>query len=77
MNAEFYRKEVKLDHPDVPTRTTFPSIPRSQSNQYIKFTHSDMDRDAAQTTVPFFDAQKVRLPKENFKFNLKKLKCFR
>lgn len=26
---------------------------------FIEFTHSDMDRDAAQTTVPFLDAQEV------------------
>ncbi|KAJ8969231.1 hypothetical protein NQ317_002186 [Molorchus minor] len=51
------RTEVKLGHPDIPTRSPSPSIPTSKTDQYIEFTHSDMDRDAAQTTVPFLDAQ--------------------
>lgn len=46
-------------HPDIPTRSPSPSIPDSKSDQYIEFTHSDLDRDAAQTTVPFLDAQEV------------------
>lgn len=29
------------------------------SNKYIEFTHSSFDKDAAQTTVPFFDTQPV------------------
>lgn len=31
----------------------------SNSNSFIKFTHSDMHKDAAQTTVPFLDSQDV------------------
>ena len=31
----------------------------SKDNQYVEFTHSDFADDAAQTTVPFFDAQDV------------------
>ncbi|CAG9863089.1 unnamed protein product [Phyllotreta striolata] len=53
------RKKVWLVDPDIPTRTTSPSIPTSQSDQYIELTNSDIDRDAAQTTVPFLDAQKI------------------
>ncbi|KAJ8931393.1 hypothetical protein NQ314_015699 [Rhamnusium bicolor] len=53
------RTKVKLSHPDIPIRSPSPSIPNSKSDQYIEFTNSDIDRDAAQTTVPFIDAQKV------------------
>lgn len=35
------------------------SIPDSKTDQYLEFTHTDFDRDAAQTTVPFIDAQPV------------------
>lgn len=31
----------------------------SQPNQFIKFTFSDFSKDAAQSTIPFFDAQDV------------------
>lgn len=48
-----------LRNPDVPTRTKTPSFIDSQNDQYIIFSHSDIDTDAAQTTVPFLDAQDV------------------
>jgi hypothetical protein len=54
-----FGKEVKLDQPDVPTRRTKPSTDRF-TDGFVRFTHSDYDKDAAQTTVPFFDAQPVR-----------------
>lgn len=50
---------MRLTHPDIPTRSPSASIPTSTTDQYIEFTYSDIDRDAAQTTVPFLDAQKV------------------
>ncbi|KAJ8946873.1 hypothetical protein NQ318_006783 [Aromia moschata] len=53
------RTKVRLSHPDIPIRSSSPSIPTSKSDQYVEFTHSDIDRDVAQTTVPFLDAQKV------------------
>ncbi|CAH1108486.1 unnamed protein product [Psylliodes chrysocephalus] len=53
------RKKVWLVTPDIPTRTTSPSIPTSKSDEYIELVNSDIDRDAAQTTVPFLDAQKL------------------
>ena len=31
----------------------------SKSNQYVEFTHTDIDADVAQTTVPYIDAQEV------------------
>lgn len=48
-----------LNRPDVPTNSRVKSQPDSTTNQYIDFTHTDMDADAAQTTIPYLDAQDV------------------
>lgn len=53
------RTEVTLKYPDIPTRARTKSLPISKSNNYIRFTYSDMGKDVAQTTVPFLDAQDV------------------
>lgn len=53
------RDEIALTLPDVPIRTPGNSPQISHHNSYIKFTYSDMYKDASQTTVPFIDAQKV------------------
>ncbi|XP_055618076.1 uncharacterized protein LOC129763220 isoform X1 [Toxorhynchites rutilus septentrionalis] len=58
-HSEEKRTEVKLDRPHVPLLTPSKSIPDSESNQFIRFRESDRGMDAAQTTVPFFDAQPV------------------
>lgn len=58
------RTPVKLKNPDIPTLSTTASEIDSTSNQYIEFTHTDLDRDVGQTTVPYIDAQDVvsRIP---------------
>lgn len=53
------RTQVYMVDPDIPTRIPTPSRPDSRTDQYIDFTHTDINRDAAQTTVPFLDAQPV------------------
>lgn len=53
------RSEITLKNPNVPTRSRVKSLPASTSNTFVKFTHSDINKDAAQTTVPFLDAQDV------------------
>uniref|UniRef100_A0A1Y1NB04 Uncharacterized protein n=1 Tax=Photinus pyralis TaxID=7054 RepID=A0A1Y1NB04_PHOPY len=53
------RTQVYLSDPDIPTRIPRASRLDSKTDQYIDFTHTDMNRDAAQTTVPFLDAQPV------------------
>lgn len=53
------RTQIILNRPDVPTNSRVKSQPDSTTNQYIDFTHTDMDADAAQTTVPYVDAQEV------------------
>ncbi|XP_044759508.1 uncharacterized protein LOC123317181 isoform X2 [Coccinella septempunctata] len=57
------RSKVMMYNPDVPTRTPSPSIKLSRTDQFIEFTHTDFERDAAQTTVPFLDSQPVSLMK--------------
>lgn len=54
-----YRTEIVLNRPDVPTNSRSKSQRDSTTNQYIDFTHTDLDADAAQTTVPYLDAQDV------------------
>ncbi|CAD7090027.1 unnamed protein product [Hermetia illucens] len=53
------RTEVKLKSPDVSTNSQVKSVPKSSHNQYIHFVNTDMDKDAAQNTVPFIDIQDV------------------
>ncbi|KAL1401434.1 hypothetical protein pipiens_006596 [Culex pipiens pipiens] len=53
------RTECELDRPHVPLLSLVKSLPDSASNQFIQFRASDRNMDAAQTTVPFFDAQPV------------------
>ncbi|XP_054288862.1 uncharacterized protein LOC129004333 isoform X1 [Macrosteles quadrilineatus] len=53
------RTKVSLDSADNPLHSLSPSRIDSKSDQYLLFTHSDIDLDAAQTTVPFIDSQMV------------------
>lgn len=53
------RTEIFLKSPDVPIKAKAKSLPVSKPNTYIKFTNSDMGKDAAQSTVPYIDAQDV------------------
>ncbi|KAG8223712.1 hypothetical protein J437_LFUL004077 [Ladona fulva] len=55
------RTEVVLIKPEVPTKCHRKSTIDSNKDQFIKFTHSDIDSDAAQTTVPYIDSQSVEL----------------
>lgn len=53
------RHEMLLRYPDISTNSKAKSMPMSTTNNFVKFTHTDMGKDAAQTTVPFLDAQDV------------------
>ncbi|XP_016923096.2 uncharacterized protein orion isoform X1 [Drosophila suzukii] len=53
------REKLRLDNADVSTRTITHSIPLSRHNQCIDFTNTGLDKDAAQSTVPFVDIQDV------------------
>ena len=58
-NGNSRRTEILLREPHIPTKSKAKSLPKSTNNNYVKFTHSDIMKDAAQTTVPFLDAQDV------------------
>ncbi|XP_063904379.1 uncharacterized protein LOC135123544 [Zophobas morio] len=53
-----FSKELKLDRVDVPIRSEAHSN-KFTTNKYVKFTNTGYEKDAGQTTVPFFDAQPV------------------
>lgn len=53
------RSKVQIYKADIPTRSLSNAKMASRTDQFIEFTHTDFDTDAAQTTVPFLDAQKV------------------
>ena len=54
----FFRTKLDLGNADISTRGP-PSIPDSKSGQYLEFTASDLDKDVAQTTIPFIETQQV------------------
>ena len=43
---------------DIPTRSNWP-LNQFTTNKFVKFTNSDYEKDAGQSTVPFIDAQPV------------------
>lgn len=47
-----------MDNSDIPTKSN-RSEPEWGTNLYVKFTHTDFDKDVAQTTIPFIDSQPV------------------
>ncbi|XP_064214180.1 receptor-type tyrosine-protein phosphatase alpha isoform X3 [Tribolium castaneum] len=53
-----FKENVKLESPDIPIRKNLASTDFSK-NKCIKFTNTDYQKDAGQTTIPFFDAQPV------------------
>lgn len=55
-----FRSRLQLYRPDIPTRSKTPLPVDSQHDQYIDFTNSDFEADAAQSTVPFIDIQPVQ-----------------
>nr|XP_023013097.1 uncharacterized protein LOC111503107 [Leptinotarsa decemlineata] len=52
------RYSIDLDDAAIPTESP-SSEPNWSPNRYIDFTHTSFEKDAAQTTVPFFDIQPV------------------
>ncbi|KAH0567430.1 uncharacterized protein LOC123258726 isoform X2 [Cotesia glomerata] len=58
-NSEQKRRELVISNPDVPIRIRQPSSPDSLSNQFLNFGPTDLDKDAAQSTIPFLDTQPV------------------
>ncbi|XP_060652646.1 uncharacterized protein LOC132788962 [Drosophila nasuta] len=53
------RQKLMLYDPQVSTKSALHSLPLSKDNQYMEFVSSSVDKDAAQSTVPFIDLQDV------------------
>lgn len=51
-----------MKNPDIPIDPLIINQPMSNNNQFVRFTHTDLKKDLAQTTVPYLDAQPV-IPK--------------
>lgn len=51
--------ELTTNKPDLPTRSVVKSQMFAESNQFIKFQPTDMDKDGAQTIVPYLDSTTV------------------
>ncbi|XP_063904378.1 uncharacterized protein LOC135123543 isoform X2 [Zophobas morio] len=51
-----FDSQLQLDRVDVPTRSRSPSH-QFTTNKLVEFTNTGYEKDAGQTTVPFFDAQ--------------------
>uniref|UniRef100_A0A182MT46 Uncharacterized protein n=1 Tax=Anopheles culicifacies TaxID=139723 RepID=A0A182MT46_9DIPT len=58
-NDETVRTEIPLRYKDVPTLAPGKSTPTSKSGQYLRLGPTGGRLDAAQTTIPFLDAQPV------------------
>lgn len=54
-----HRIEIDISNSDLPIKSNFGSEPDMSSNKFLKFTHSSIDHDVAQTTLPFIDNQAV------------------
>lgn len=52
--------ELKLDHPDVPIKSTKKSQMFAENNEFVQFQPSDIEKDGAQTTVPYLDTSTVQ-----------------
>ncbi len=59
INGKITMTEIVLDRPDVPTKSLEKSKVFPSNNKFIKFQPSDMDKDAAQSTVPYLDTTTV------------------
>ncbi|XP_041675251.1 uncharacterized protein LOC108111250 [Drosophila eugracilis] len=61
MNAgnKQHRERIPLMDPQIPSKSSLESIPFSGDNQFIEFTNTGFEQDAAQSTVPFIDIQDV------------------
>lgn len=59
LNFQTSLEEIQMKNPDIPTEIKGRSVANRKPNQYIQFTHTGLDADAAQTTIPYLDAQDV------------------
>ncbi|XP_059061470.1 uncharacterized protein LOC131854373 [Achroia grisella] len=55
------RSRLELSRPSLPTLSTAAIPVNSRHDQFMEFTHSSFEADAAQTTVPFIDIQPIQV----------------
>lgn len=48
--------------PDDPINSPGPALPDSATNMYIVFRGTSLEKDAAQSTIPYFDSQPLLSP---------------
>nr|CAH7755718.1 unnamed protein product [Callosobruchus chinensis] len=53
-----YRQRIEFDKPDIPTLSPL-STPNFDAQRYLDFDHTDLGKDAGQTTIPYLDVQPV------------------
>ncbi|KAH8308952.1 hypothetical protein KR059_004149 [Drosophila kikkawai] len=58
-NTNAQRQKLIVKDGGLPTASELPSLPLSKTNQFMEFTSSSREKDAAQNTVPFIDVQEV------------------
>ncbi|KAH8312114.1 hypothetical protein KR044_009453 [Drosophila immigrans] len=58
-NSGIDSQKFNTDNLDLPTRSTHSSQPLSKNRQYLEFVNTGIEKDAAQTTIPFIDIQDV------------------
>lgn len=58
-NVNLHRTPVNLKHADIPTKATEFSSQNQEVDKFVNFQPSDVDKDVAQTTIPFIDSQIV------------------
>lgn len=58
-NSAPVRTPILLQHPDKSDRSPLKSMPDTTLNRYVDFQPTDIQKDAAQTTVPYIDTELV------------------
>ncbi|XP_060645335.1 uncharacterized protein LOC132784006 [Drosophila nasuta] len=56
---DYEHEKLNIDNLNVPTRSTHSSEPLSKENQCVEFVNTGIEKDSAQTTIPFLDMQDV------------------
>lgn len=58
-NENIRRTEISLKQSNLPSKASEFSVPNDEFETFVKFQPSDIEKDVAQTTIPFIDSQIV------------------
>ncbi|CAG7834865.1 unnamed protein product, partial [Allacma fusca] len=64
-NATISREPYNYVDPDDPIKADGAALPDSSSNQFVTFRGTSIGKDLSQSTIPYFDAQRIILDKEH------------